>query len=153
MAQFSVGGRTAASAATANHVGAQFWNPSSSRSVYVTAVSWFQTVATVSNPAIQRSSARGATPTTTVTPDIDNNWDRDVAPASAAVLELATFSSQPTLAGPDLFKANLPAAIGSGFLVPFTGRGIKVPAGTGLCVYTPVAVILQPADCTFFWEE
>lgn len=153
MAQFSVGGRTAATAATANHVGAQMWNPSSTRSIYITAVAWFQTVATVSNPSIQRSTARGATPTATVTPDIDNNWDRDVAPASAAVLELATFGTQPTLATPPLFSSNLPAAIGSGFLVPFSGRGIKVPAGTGLCIYTPVAVILQPADVTFWWEE
>jgi hypothetical protein len=121
--------------------------------VWVTAISWFQTAATVSNPAVQRSSARGATPTATVTPDIDNDWSRAVAPPSTAVLELATFGTQPTLAGPDLFKANLPAAIGSGFIIPFAGRGILVPPGTGLCVYTPVAVILQPADVTYFCEE
>jgi hypothetical protein len=153
MADYSVGGRNVATAATANHVGAQFWNPSTTRGVWVTAVSWFQTVATVSNPAISRSSARGATPTSTVTPDIDNNWDRSVAPPSACVLEMSTFGTQPTLAGPDLFKTNLPAAIGSGFIIPFTGRGVFVPSATGLVVYTPVAVILQPADVTFFWSE
>jgi hypothetical protein len=68
-------------------------------------------------------------------------------------LEFATFASQPTLAGPDLFKSNLPAAVGSGFILPFPGDGIFVPSATGLAFYTPVATILQPGDCTFFWRE
>ncbi len=153
MSTYSVGGRTLATAATANHVGAQFWNPSTTKGVWVTAVSWFQTAGTVSNPAIARSSARGATPTATVTPTVDSNWDRGVTPPSASVLELATFGTQPTITGVPLFKSNLPAAIGSGFILPFTGRGIFVPSATGLVVFTPVAVILQPADVTYFWEE
>lgn len=153
MGTYSVGGRHLATAATANHVGAQLWNPSTTKGIWVTAVAMFQTGGVVSNPALSRTSARGATPTSTVTPDIDNDWDRAVAPPSGVVLELATFGTQPTLAGPDLFKANMPAAIGSGFMVPFAGRGIFVPSATGLAIYTPVAVILQPADVTFFWEE
>lgn len=152
MGLYSVGGRSLATAVTANHCGCQLWNPSTTKGIYVTALSWFKTVATVDNPSLQRSSAKGATPTSTVTPDIDNAWDRDVIPPSGTILELATFTTQPTLAGPDLFKANLPAAVGSGFLVPFAGRGIFVPSATGLVVMNN-GVVLQPADVTFFWEE
>jgi len=151
--QWSIGGRSLATAATANHVGAQLWNPSTTEGIWVTAISLFQTAAVVSNPSIKRSSARGATPTATVTPDINSDWSRNVSPPSAAVLELATFGTQPTLAGVPLLSSNLPAAIASGFMLPFAGRGLYIPSAQGLCVYTPVAVILQPFDITFFIEE
>jgi hypothetical protein len=154
--RWSIGGRSAATAATANHVGAQLWNASTTRPVWVTGIALAQTVATVSNPSLRRSSARGATPATTVTPTIASHWERVIIPPSVAVLELALFTTQPTLDGPALFKWNNPAAIASGFIVPFETRdlqGIEILPGAGLCITTEVAVILQPFDVTFFMYE
>lgn len=152
MDRHAAAGRTVATAATANHVGAQLWNPSSSASIYVYEIHWVKTVATVDNLSIQRSSTRGATPTATVTPDADNEFEGGTTSPTATVLELATFGTQPTLATPALLRWNLPAAIGAGLMWVFS-TPIRVRPGTGLCVATPVAVILQPADVAFVWEE
>jgi hypothetical protein len=151
--RWSIGGRSAATAATANHCGAQLWNPHASQSVKVMAIAISQTGAVVSNPAIARSSARGATPATTVTPTIASDWDRDLSPPSVAVLELALFTTQPTIDGVPLFKWNNAASIGAGFIIPFDPPGIIVKAGAGMVIFTPVAVILQPMDVTFFLQE
>ncbi len=151
--RWSIGGRSLATTAVANQVGAQLWNPSTTRAVWVTAISLAQTGAVVSNPALKRSTARGATPTATVTPTIANDWDRLLSPPTASVLELATFGTAPTLEGVPLFSWNNPAAAGSGFIMPFESKdlhGIEIGPASGLCIYTPVAVILQPFDVTFF---
>ncbi len=151
--RWSIGARSLATAATANHVGAQFWNPSTTIPVFVTAISLAQTAAVVSNPALKRSTARGATPTATTTPTIASDYERALSPPSAAVLETATFGTQPTLEGVPLFVWNNPAAIASGYIIPFETKdmqGITVNPGAGLCIYTPVAVILQPMDVTFW---
>lgn len=47
----------------------------------------------------------------------------------------------------------LPAAIGAAVQYVFPGDGIKVPPLTGLCVATPVAVILMASDFTFVFNE
>ena len=149
--RYSVGGRCVATAATADNVGAELWNPHGSKAIFVRTVSWTKTVATIDNPALCRSSAKG-TSTLTVTPDADNAMFRDAVPASGATLEL-TFSAQPTLAKPYLMQTNLPAAIGANFIWVFDPPGLLVPFGTGLVVATPVAVVQQPADVTFEWDE
>jgi hypothetical protein len=113
-------------------------------------VHFFQTTATVSNPGLVRTTTRG-TQTTTVTPDIDNHDERLLAPITGAVLDL-DYSADPTIAGPYLHRLNLAAVIGVGFIWVFN-RGIRVPAGTGLALATPVAVLLQPGDVTFVWHE
>ncbi len=154
--RWSIGARSLATAATANHVGAQFWNPSTTKTVWVTAISIAQTGAVVSNPAIKRSTVKGATPTATTTPTIANDWDRMLIPPSVSILETATFGTQPTLEGVPLLAWNNPAAIGSGFIMPFETKdlhGIELLPVSGLCIYTPVAVILQPMDVTFFVME
>jgi|SRR3990167_847758 len=149
--RFSVSGRSAATAATADQ-GSHLWNPHASVSLYVREVWVFKTVATVDNQQLIRTTTIGTTPGTTVTPDIDNHFARRFAPISGATLYLSTFATYPIVAGPALMRANLPAAIGSGFIWVFSGP-IEVPAGTGLAVATPVSVILQPADITFVWDE
>jgi len=154
--RWSIGGRGLATAATANHVLAQLWNPSSTVPIFVTGVSLAQTGAVVSNSNLTRSSARGATPTSTKTPTIASDWERKIIPPSVSVLELATFATQPTLDGEPLFKWNEAATIGAGFIVPFETKdipGIKILPGAGLCISTPVAVIHQVADVTFFVFE
>lgn len=110
------------------------------------------TAATVCNLALARSTARGATPGATVTPDLDNSQNRGKAPNSAFVLELAAFGTQPTVDGSDLVRWNLPAAIGAGVILPLR-RPVEVPAGTGLVLITPVAVLFPISDVTFVVED
>lgn len=154
MSTFSCAGRFVATAATVDNVGAALWNPHTTKRIWVTEIDLASTVATISNPGVVRTSTRG-TQTLSITPDIDNCWERDIAPVSGALLDL-TYSAQPTVQGPYFFRWNLAAAIGAGFMDPFVSPeapGICVPPGTGLAVATPVAVILQPADITFTWIE
>jgi hypothetical protein len=148
---YSVGGRTVVTAATDESVGCALWNPSSTKRLWVVNISWAKTVATADNPAIQRISTRG-TQTSTVTPDVDNAWERDITPPSGAVLDV-DYSADPTVQGPHLWLWNLPPVGGSGFEKSFPYPGICVPPGTGLAVCTHQAVILQPGDVTYVWQE
>lgn len=151
MARYAVAGRSAATAATADNFGAALWNPHASRSLYVVEIHWFKTVATRDDVEIARITARG-TATVTVTPDVDNDYARIVAPVTGALLD-TTYSAQPTIAGPAMYRNVLPAAIGAGFIYAFGGPGIEIPFGTGLGIGTPVATILQPADVTFIFDD
>jgi hypothetical protein len=151
--RYSVGGRSAATAATADQSAGHLWNPHATKSIYVREIWFFKTVATVDNPGLVRTTTIGTTPGTTVTPDADNAFDRRAAPPSVSVLYLAAFATYPVIAGPYMHRENLPAAIGAGLVWSFYDEPIEVPAGTGLAVATPVAVILQPADLTFVWDE
>lgn len=154
MRYFAVSGRSANTAATADHVAAQLWNPDATRGLWVVEIHMQKcTTATLDNHGVVRSSTRGATPTTTVTPDLDNDFEREVTPDTGAVLELATFGTQPALATPYLYRGVLPAAVGSAVQYVFPGDGIKVPFGTGLCIATPVAVVLMASDFTFVFHE
>ena len=153
MRTFSIAGRSVATAATANVAGAQLWNASSTKSIFVTQIAWSKTVATADFVALVRSSARG-TAGSTVTPAQQSDNDYVGAPPSGALLDLSTFSAQPTLisATSYMFRWSLPAAIGSGFILPFPDL-LTIPAGTGLVIVTPPATIQQPADVTFWWKE
>lgn len=154
MRHFAVAGRSANTAATADHTAAQLWNPDTTRSLWVAEIHIQKSsTATADSHGIARSSARGATPTTTVTPDLDSDFEREITPDTGAVLELATFGTQPTVASPYLYRGVLPAAVGAAVQYVFPGRGLKVPPLSGLIVTTPVAVILMASDFTFvFWE-
>lgn len=153
MRHFAIAGRTLATAATADHVAAQLWNPDTVRSLWVVEIHIQKTVATADFHGVVRSSARGATPTATQTPDLDNDFEREITPDTAAVLELATFGTQPTLATPYMYRGTLPAAVAGAAQYVFPGAGIRVPPGTGLCVATPVATVMQPIDATFIFYE
>jgi len=149
--RYAVAGRTAATAATADNVAAELWNPHGTKSLYVREVWVFATTATTAmNLGIVRSSAKG-TSTLTVTPDADNAFDRRAVPPSGCTLEL-TFSAQPTLATPYLLRAIAPTVIGAGWVWPFP-QPIEVVAGTGLCIATPMAVAFPIADATYVWDE
>lgn len=150
---YYVGGRmNAATAATLRHCAAQLWNPDAADRINVQEIWVCDTAASVANIALARSTARGATPGATVTPDLDNAINRGKVPNSASVLELAAFGTQPTMDASDLFRWNLPAAIGAGVQLPL-GRPIEVPPGTGLCVITPTAVVFPICDLTFVFED
>lgn len=152
--RWSIAGRGLATAATANHVLAQMWNPSSTRTIWITAIGYSKTAATADIVALKRSSSRGATPTSTVTPNISSDWEREISPPSGAVLELATFGTQPTLDASSVpfLQYGLAAAIGTGFIIPFESKdlqGLKVLPTSGLCLYAPTSAIVQVADIFF----
>lgn len=153
MRAYSAGGRTAATAATANHAGAALWNASTTKSIFVTVISWSKTVATADNLGLVRITTRG-TAGSTVTPVAQNDADFDQAPPSGALLDLAAYTVQPTISSATAyqFRWNLPATVGCGFILALPDV-IEIPAGGGLCLVTPPATILQPADVSFFWRE
>jgi hypothetical protein len=142
-----VGGRSAATAATANHAAAQIWNPNANARIFLYEVWVCITTAGVANIGCKRSTARG-TAGSTVTLGVDNSIERDMAPPSAFVLDLAAFTAQPTLAGVDLMRWNLPAAIGAGVILSFPDP-ITIPPATGIVITTPTAVVFPASDFTF----
>lgn len=148
---YIAGARTAATAATADTAAVNLWNPHASIRLAISEIHWFKTVATADNIAILRATTRG-TQTTTVTPNIGNELGRLVAPPSGAVIDTA-WSAQPAKDGAVyLNRANFPAAVASGAMWTFP-EPLIVPPGAGICLVTPVATALQPADVTFRWAE
>lgn len=144
-------GRSAATAATANHAGAALWNPHATIRLQVREIHWIKTVATLDNLAVQRITARG-TAGSTITPTIASSSQRGVDRPSGCLIDLATYSVQPTLEGVPLLRTNLPSAVGAGMMWSLA-EPIEIPPGAGLALITPTAVILQPADVTFRWTE
>lgn len=156
----TISGRSAATAATANHVLAQLWNPSSSVRMTVFEVEVCANVAPGAGAALYlvRSSARG-TAGSSITSTIDNDNERLIAPPSGAILDLAVFSAMPTLspaAGTNtagMFTTWTFAAVAaSGLIRPFP-RGIEIPPGMGLCLVNKTAIIFPVSDIGFTWEE
>jgi hypothetical protein len=146
-----VGGRSAATAATAGHAAVQLWNASATRRIEVEEIHIALTTAGVANLALRRSTVRG-TAGSTVTPDLDNSYQRDSAPPSGMLLDLAAFTVQPTLDASDIRRWNLPGAIGAGLIWVFSVP-IIVPPGTGLVICTPTAVIFPASDFTFVVDD
>lgn len=147
MPDYLIGGRTAATAATARHVAACLWNPSAAKRVRLHALWVAVTSAGVANIAVARTTTRG-TPGSTVTPDIDNDTERGLAPPSGFVLDLAAYTVQPTVDASDPIRWNLPAVVGAGVILPFRVP-IEIPGGTGLAILTPTAVVFPASDITF----
>lgn len=154
MRTYSLAVRTVATAATAGKPGAVLWNPSSNKRLWVVQVGWSKITGTADFQAIARVTARG-TQTTTLAAATANDFDNDGVPGTAATIDTA-WSVDPTIvtATPN-FRWNLGAAVGAGFIwnPPASKGGIELAPGAGLAVYTPVATIMQAADCTFVWEE
>ena len=109
-------------------------------------------VAATGYVGVRRSTARGATPASTVTPDADNAVDGRAAPVSGALLDLGAFGTQPTvIVNMRLYRGGGPTNVGQalGLFFPIP---IGVPPSTGLCITTSSAAILN-LDTTFVWEE
>ena len=152
---FAVSGRTsAATAATAGLVIAQIWNPHPTARTRVSELHLsIISGVTVGNAVLRRSTAKGATPAVSITPDIDNNLDRTVAPVSGLLLELgATFATAPTLDTSDLYRWTVTAAVGAGVVWTFPA-GLVIPAGTGIVIANSAAVAFPISDITVVWDE
>ena len=151
---YTVRGRSAATAATADHAIAQLWNAHSTQRIRCVQFS----VQPITDPGanagmrLKRSTARG-TAGSTVTPNIDNHSESAVAPVSGALLDLAAFSVQPTLAsaelGPDFHAAS---SQGSVFIYDIPG-GIAIPPGTGLVLSQAGAFVFAASTIHFVWFE
>jgi len=152
---YTVRGRSAATAATADHAVAQLWNQHATQRIKVIQFAVFKTTAGAAADAIRlrRSSARG-TAGSTVTPGIENHSERGAAPVSGALLDLAAFSVQPTLIaaselGPDFVAAAF-AAAGLVYSIP---GGIIITPGTGLVIAQVAATAWPVSGITFVWME
>lgn len=125
--------------AGAGSVAFSLWNPHTSQILKLKRIVLsLQNGGSVGAIAIfQRSSTRG-TPASTVTPGVSNDSKRGAAPPSGALLDLGTFTVQPTLDTDELFSfAQLGGASGGDAdlsTYDFPGDGFYIPPGTGLCL-------------------
>jgi hypothetical protein len=149
--RWSVGARSGATLATIDHAIATFWNPHATDSVALVRVDYACSIAAGREPALIRISTRG-TPTSTVTPDLDNHYQRYTAPPSGVLIDLAPFSPQPTLQGPALWQHFVGGQPGSGITWWFDPEPLRVPASTGVALITKVA-LGAVGDATFVWDE
>ena len=145
MIRYSVAGRSAAPSAGGDPY-AVFWNPSTTKTIYLVGVE-LSAENVQAHWAYQRCSTRG-TPGSTVTPDIDNDYNRAVAPQSGAELNLADFTVLPTLQGPRQMKANT-TNDGGAYGLWFDGLAIPQSTGLELEVVSGLAVMVS----TWIWDE
>lgn len=94
MSRYAAGGRsTAANTAAVGDPLALLWNPSASVSIFLREFRYARTVATAGGPlALARVTARGSSPGATVTPDIDSDFEKALAPPSGALIDLGLWS-------------------------------------------------------------
>lgn len=153
MAVYYVRGFTAATAATADHVIAQLWNPAAGRRIKVVEFAIFKAGAGAANDSgrLVRTTTIG-TVGSTVTPDADNSGEGDATPSSAATLGLAAYTVQPTLASPGMYGWVAPSVAGAGIILPFP-RGIALPPGTGLAFAQRAATAWPTSEVTFVFED
>jgi hypothetical protein len=152
---YSIRGRSAATAATADHTIAQLWNPHSTQRIKVISISCYkQGAAGAAGDAwrLERTSTTG-TAGSTVTPDIDAHSIRGAAPVSGVLLYLAAFTVQPTKDATDIGIGWVaPAVQGAGITMPLAG-GIEIPPGAGLALVQVAATAWPASEITFTWLE
>lgn len=149
----SVRGLTAATAATADHAIAAIWNPDSAKRIKVLEFSIFAAAAPGAGSGfyLRRLSARG-TAGSTVTLVQAHSLENDEAANSAFVLDLATYSVQPTLVAGAIGPGFVFAAVAaSGILVPL--RGITVPPGAGIALVNRAAIAVPACEVSFVVED
>lgn len=148
---YAAAARTGATATTIDHCAGALWNPHATKSIEVVLFTMSRTAA-ANNWYVQRITAKG-TPGSTVTPSIENDLDRLLAPISGAVIDLAPYSVQPTKASPDFFRPmigqNNPGVTQE---LWFEG-GLILPAGTGMGLFAGVAGTANVFDLSFMWDE
>lgn len=155
---FAVAGLSGATAATANHFSCNLWNPSATRSLWLVEMHMEQDgqAAQVPLRCFNRSTTRG-TAGSTVTPVSANDSGNELTPDTGAVLDMSTFSVQPTIAAGPLIRAQWVAGSsvvqGSSTTYILPGRGIRVPPGTGVGWTTETAVVFPTTRYYFVFYE
>lgn len=145
---YSVGGRNTAAA---TGMAATLWNPSSTRSIWCVECESSRTAGLSPNMVWVRTVTRG-TPASTVTPDVDNDFMRQLAPNSGAVLDLGLYTVDATEATPALVNSFDSTSIGSSERYIFPGLGIRIPPGTGFGMARTGGTI-NPRDFYFVFRE
>ena len=138
---------------------AQLWNNDTLKRVSVLEVGVHVAGLTGGRASLARTTVRG-TPNSTVTPDGDNAWDNDDVPPSGVLLDLAVFSTQPTLADPRVWgmcirdAASVAGSGGVGFVWTMP-RGFWVPPQAGLSIQAMDADVVSwvASEVYFVWEE
>lgn len=156
MPRYSAGGRTnAVTDAAANAIVAQLWNPSTSRTLQVDRVALFKTAAGGNEDlALTRTSARGATPGSTITPGIAQDHQRAVAPPSGAVIETANFATEPTIDGVAIDIRWITAALVGSGLVWTPPEPISILPGAGIAIAELTTTLAVPVcNVLFSWTE
>ena len=152
---YSVRGRSAATAATADHAVWGFWNPHSTQRIKLIAFSMFaQSAAPAAgwSGRLRRITARG-TAGATVTPGISNHSTRGVAPVSGVLLDLAAYSVQPTLDTVDtVLGYTFANSQGSGLVYPIPG-GLEIGPGAGVAFIQVPATAGAAFEISASWLE
>ncbi|MGH8581298.1 MAG: hypothetical protein ACREWG_00620 [Gammaproteobacteria bacterium] len=152
---YSVRGESAATAATADHAIAAFWNPHASQRIKVVSFALFKAGgagAAGDSFRGRRITVRG-TAGSTVTPGIAQHSERGIAPPSGVLLDLAAFTGQPTLDTVDLgIGWTAPAVQGAGIVYPIPG-GIVLGPGAGIALIQVAATAWPASEITFSWLE
>lgn len=151
---YTVRGRTVASAATADHGIAALWNPHGTQRIKVLQFAYVAAAAPGAGAGfnLQRITARG-TPGSTVTPGISNHSTRGIAPPSGALLDLATYSVQPTPDTVDMGLGWVLAAVAASGVIYNIPGGIVIPPGAGLALLNNAAIAVPAGDVSFVWLE
>lgn len=154
---WTIGGRSGVLAAAANEVPAQIWNPSGTRSFWVMEITYSQdTNPAVGFPGLKlcRSTTAGTSPNSTQTPDLDNDWSRQITPHTGAVAYFGNFTTEPTLTSPPLYRCHFPdGGVAQTVTWLFPGNGIRVRPGTGLAIATVGTTALSASAFSFRFRE
>jgi hypothetical protein len=147
MARYSGGWRTTGAGSTTLPAAALV--AAANNDVYVVEIGVSNSTATACNVAVRRHTTAG----TPGTGQSEIPWDPDSTAATATLLDTYT-SSGPTLTAGFYRNFDLGAAIGSGVIWTFSGRGLRIPKGTGngICVLPGVGTG-QILDVYFEWDE
>lgn len=151
---FTVAGRTTSTGGNTNDdCYGMLWNPSTSRSLWVTEIIWQAAATGATQGAKIRSATGRGTAGSTVTPDLDNDWEREITPATGAVLDLGDYSVEPSgLSTPEMMRGGWSTGQGMSwqFLLPI---GIRVIPLSGLGLFSNFAGQFATPDLTFRFHE
>ena len=154
MSIYHVSFATVATAATDAHCIFEIWNPHATKRIKLLEIGVvaFAAPGAGAGFVIRRSTARG-TAGSTVTPTIEHDTERGVAPPSGFLVDISAFSAQPTLAAGELGPGwVLPAVTASGIIIPIP-RGITVIPGQGLCIVNRAAIAFPTCEAYVVVED
>lgn len=139
------GGGTVANAAV--HT---LWNSNATRDFWLVYLSVFRED-TLNTYRMSRVSTRG-TSGSTLAPDIDMDTLGFTVPIAA--LDMGAYTVQPTFETPPMQYFTDYLNNGSGIEIRYetNGKGIRIPAGTGLCVWQ-VSAAGGTVNSSFAWDE
>jgi hypothetical protein len=151
LCRYAVSARSGTTTTANNDCYGALWNPHGTKDIVVISLTTCK-VSGANALYAQRITTRG-TVGSTVTPDIDNDFEALLAPVSGAVLDLAPYSVQPTRAAPNFFRLLTSQSNAGPTQELWFGEGLTIPAGTGLGVFQGLSGTTGQFDLTFVWDE